>query len=40
MALGKRERERQLEALVSASDLSQSPWHPFYTVMNRLAAEK
>jgi IS5 family transposase len=39
MALGKRKRERQLEAFVSASDLPQSPGHPFYTALNRLLAE-
>lgn len=39
MALGKRQRERQLEAFVSASDLPQSPGHPFYTALNRLLAE-
>jgi hypothetical protein len=30
MALGKRRRERQLEAFVVASDLPESPGHPFY----------
>lgn len=39
MALGKRRRERQLEAFVSASELPQSPGHPFYTVLNRLLTE-
>ena len=39
MALGKRKRERQLEAFVSASDLQRSPGHPFYTALNRLLAE-
>jgi len=39
MALGKRKRERQLEAFVSACDLPQSPGHPFYTALNRLLAE-
>jgi len=39
MALGKRKRERQLEAFVTASDLPQSPGHPFYTALNRLLAE-
>ena len=39
MALGKRKRERQLEAFVSASDLPQSPGRPFYTALNRLLAE-
>lgn len=39
MALGKRKRERQLEAFVSASDLPRSPGHPFYTALNRLLAE-
>lgn len=39
MALGKRKRERQLEAFVAASDLPQSPGHPFYTALNRLLAE-
>jgi transposase len=39
MALGKRKRERQLEAFVTASDLPRSPGHPFYTALNRLLAE-
>lgn len=39
MALGKRRRERQLEAFVAASDLPKSPGHPFYTALNRLLAE-
>ena len=39
MALGKRRRERQLEAFVVASDLPKSPGHPFYTALNRLRAE-
>jgi transposase len=39
MALGKRRRERQLEAFVMASDLPKSPCHPFYTALNRLLAE-
>ena len=39
MALGKRRRERQLEAFVSASDLPRSPGHPFYTALNQLLAE-
>lgn len=39
MALGKRKRERQLEAFVSASDLPRSPGHPFYMALNRLLAE-
>ena len=39
MALGKRRRERQLEAFVSSSELPQSPGHPFYTALNRLLAE-
>jgi hypothetical protein len=39
MALGKRRRERQLEAFVVASDLPKSPGHPFYTALNRLLAE-
>jgi hypothetical protein len=39
MALGKRRRERLLEALVVASDLPKSPSHPFYTALNRLLAE-
>jgi len=39
MALGKRKRERQLEAFVSASDLPQSPGHPSYRALNRLLAE-
>ena len=38
MALGKRRRERQLEAFVAASDLPRSPGHPFYTALNRLLA--
>ena len=39
MALGKRRRERQLEAFVSASDLPRSPGHPFYARLNQLLAE-
>ena len=39
MALGKRRRERQMEAFVVASDLPKSPGHPFYTALNRLLAE-
>jgi hypothetical protein len=39
MALGKRKRERQSEAFVTASDLPRSPGHPFYTALNRLLAE-
>jgi len=39
MALGKRKRQRQLEAFVSASDLPRSPGHPFYAALNRLLAE-
>jgi len=39
MALGKRRRERQLEAFVAASDLPKSPGHPFYAALNRLLAE-
>jgi hypothetical protein len=39
MALGKRRRERQLEAFVVASDLPKPPGHPFYTARNRLLAE-
>jgi hypothetical protein len=39
MALGKRKRERQLEAFLSASDLPQSPVLPFYTALNRFLAE-
>lgn len=39
MALGKRRRERQLEAFVAASDLPRSPGHPFYAALNRLLAE-
>jgi hypothetical protein len=39
MALGKRKRERQLEAFVTASDLPRSPGHPFYTALKRLLAE-
>ena len=38
MALGKRRRERQLEAFVVASDLPKPPGHPFYTALNRLLA--
>jgi hypothetical protein len=34
MALGKRRRERQLEAFVAASDLPKAPGHPFYTALN------
>lgn len=40
MALGKRKRDRKIEALVSASDLPQSPGHPFYTASNRFLTEK
>jgi hypothetical protein len=39
MALGKRRRERQLEAFVVASDLPRFPGHPFYTALNRLLAQ-
>ena len=39
MALGKRIRERELKAFVSAPDLPQSPGHPFYTASNRCLAE-
>jgi len=39
MALGKRRRERQLEAFVVASDLPKSPRHRFSTALNRLLAE-
>jgi hypothetical protein len=39
MALGKRKRERSLEAFVAASDLPQSAGHPFDTALNRLLAE-
>lgn len=39
MALGKRRRERQLEAFVVASDLPRSPGHPFYAALNRLLTE-
>jgi len=39
MALGKRRRERQLEALVVASDLPKSPGHSFDPALNRLLAE-
>ncbi len=39
MALGKRRRERPLEAFVAASDLPRSPGHPFYAALNRLLAE-
>jgi hypothetical protein len=38
MARGKRKRERQLEAFVSAFDLPQAPGHRFYTALNRLLA--
>ena len=39
MALGKRRRERQLEAFVVASDLPKSPGHRFSTAPNRLLAK-
>ena len=39
MALGKRRRERQLEAFAAASDLPKSPGHPFYAALNWLLAE-
>jgi hypothetical protein len=39
MALGKRKRERHLEAFVAASDLPQSAGYPFDTALNRLLAE-
>jgi transposase len=39
MALGKRRRDRQLEAFVVAADLPKPPGHPFYTALNRLLAE-
>jgi len=38
MALGKRRRERQLEAFVAASDLPKPPGHPFYPALNRVLA--
>ena len=40
MALGKRKRERQLDAFVASSDLPQSPGQPFYTALNRLLASR
>ena len=39
MALGKRKRERQLDAFVASSDLPQFFGHPFYTALNRLWVE-
>ncbi len=36
MAIGKRRRERQLDAFAAASDLPKSPGHSFFTVLNRL----
>jgi hypothetical protein len=39
MALGKRRRERHLEAFVVASGLPKSTGHRFYTALNRLLAE-
>jgi len=33
MALRKRERQQQLEAIVASRELPQSPGHPFYTVL-------
>ena len=39
MALGKRRRQRQMEAFVAASDRLRSPGHPFYMALNRLPAE-
>ena len=39
MALGKRRRERQMEAFVAASDRPRSPGHPFYTALNGLLSE-
>ena len=39
MALGKRRRERQLEAFVVASDLPKSPRHRLSTALNRLLAQ-
>lgn len=39
MGLGKRKRQRQLEAFVSASELPQSPGHPFCAALNRPLAE-
>ena len=39
MALGKRRRERQLEAFVASSDLPKAPGHPFYLALNKLMAE-
>jgi hypothetical protein len=38
MAPGKRRRERQLEAVVAASDSPKSSGHPFCTALNRLLA--
>lgn len=39
MALGKRRRERQMQAFVAASDLPKSPGHSFNRALNRLLAE-
>jgi hypothetical protein len=39
MALGKRRRERQLEAFVVASDLPKSPGRSFSTALNRILAK-
>jgi hypothetical protein len=38
MALGKRRRERQLEAFVAASDLPKSTGQPLYTALDRQVA--
>jgi hypothetical protein len=40
MALGKRRRERQLEAFVLDLDVPKSPGHPCYTAPNCLVAER
>jgi hypothetical protein len=40
MALGKRRREPQLQAVVMASDLPRSAGHPFYVALNKLLAEQ
>lgn len=39
MSLGRRRRERQLDAFIAASDPLKFPDHPFYTALNRLLAE-
>ena len=39
MAMGKRKTERQSELWVAATEMPQSPGHPFYRKLNELLAE-